>query len=309
MFIQEDDLKLNSWQFSQRKYLPWDMKMRLTAVRIREWYDNWGGQVYLSYSGGLDSTVLLDFIRKELGGSVPAVFCNTGLEFPEIVRFARGARGEFVEIAPRDRSGNRVTYQQVISTYGYPLISKETGEKVYKLRHGNLSERYKRYLLNGDERGKFGKLADKWKFLVSAPFETSSKCCEIMKKRPFHRFVRRREGSRILPQHRMKDSGGRINMPIPAAMCMMAGRLRASQLVSGQGRIFSGMWLRMTWRYVRYMAISFNVPMGLIILPANNVPAVCTVPWGLIWRRSLTGSRGCPGRIPGVMISVCVTQR
>lgn len=26
MFIREDDLKLNSWQFSQRKYLPWDMK-------------------------------------------------------------------------------------------------------------------------------------------------------------------------------------------------------------------------------------------------------------------------------------------
>ena len=118
MFIKEDDLKLNSWQFCQRKYLPWDMKMRLTAVRIREWHENWGGQVYLSYSGGLDSTVLLDFIRREIGDSVPAVFCNTGLEFPEIVRFARGARGEFREIEPRDRNGKRVTYQQVISTYG-----------------------------------------------------------------------------------------------------------------------------------------------------------------------------------------------
>ena len=51
VFIKEDDLKLNSWQFCQRKYLPWDMKMRLTAVRIREWHENWGGQVYLSYSG------------------------------------------------------------------------------------------------------------------------------------------------------------------------------------------------------------------------------------------------------------------
>ena len=44
--------------------------------------------MYLSYSGGLDSTVLLHMIRKELGNDVPAVFSNTGLEFPEIVRFA-----------------------------------------------------------------------------------------------------------------------------------------------------------------------------------------------------------------------------
>lgn len=54
-----DDLKLNEWQFSQKKYLPWETKLQLTKTRIQEWNDNWGGQVYLSYSGGLDSTVLL----------------------------------------------------------------------------------------------------------------------------------------------------------------------------------------------------------------------------------------------------------
>jgi len=48
MFIKEDDLKLNEWQFSQRKYLPWETKLQLTKSRIQEWNDNWGGQVYLS---------------------------------------------------------------------------------------------------------------------------------------------------------------------------------------------------------------------------------------------------------------------
>lgn len=95
MYIQEDDLKLNDWQFAQRKYLPYETKLRLTETRIREWHYNWAGQVYLSYSGGLDSTVLLHMIRKELGDDVPAVFSNTGLEFPEIVRFARKAPGVF----------------------------------------------------------------------------------------------------------------------------------------------------------------------------------------------------------------------
>ena len=64
MFIQEDDLKLNDWQFSQRKYLPYTAKKTLAERRIKEWYYNWDGQVYLSYSGGLDSTALLHMIRK-----------------------------------------------------------------------------------------------------------------------------------------------------------------------------------------------------------------------------------------------------
>ena len=67
MFIKEDDLKLNAWQFSQRKYLPWEMKQKLTVTRIKEWYENWDGDVYVRYSGGLDRTVLLHLVRRVLG--------------------------------------------------------------------------------------------------------------------------------------------------------------------------------------------------------------------------------------------------
>lgn len=191
MFIKEDDLKLNAWQFSQRKYLPYETKLLLTETRIREWYENWGGDVYLSYSGGLDSTVLLHLIRKVVGYDVPAVFSNTGLEFPEIVRFARKASGEFVEICPRDKMGKRIIYRDVILTHGYPVISKEVAQKVRKLRHGNLSGRYRNYLLYGDERGKFGKIPEKWKFLIDAPFDSTEKCCDIMKKGPFKEYAKK----------------------------------------------------------------------------------------------------------------------
>lgn len=190
MFIKEDSLKLNEWQYSQRKNLPWEIKLKLSITRIQEWYDNWGGQVYLSYSGGLDSTVLLHLIRKTVGNGVPAVFSNTGLEFPEIVRFARKASGEFKEIEPRNQEGKRISFRHVILTQGYPIVSKETAMKIRKLRHGNLSEKYRNYLLYGDERGKFGKLAEKWKFLINAPFDTSEKCCDLMKKNPFKKYVR-----------------------------------------------------------------------------------------------------------------------
>lgn len=188
MFIKEDDLKLNSWQFSQRKYLPYDAKIKLTETRIREWYENWDGQVKVSYSGGLDSTVLLHLVRKVVGEEVPAVFSNTGLEFPEIVRFARKASGEFVEIYPTDKNGKRITFKQVVETYGFPIVSKETARKIRKLRHGNLSDRYRNYLLNGDERGKFGMLPKKWRYLLDAPFDVSEKCCEVLKKAPFSKY-------------------------------------------------------------------------------------------------------------------------
>lgn len=74
--------------------------------------------------------------------------------------------------------------------FGFPLISKETALKVRKLRHGNLSDRYRNYLLYGDERGKFGVLAKKWRFFLATEYEISEKCCIILKKEPFARYER-----------------------------------------------------------------------------------------------------------------------
>ena len=139
--------------------------------------------VYVSFSGGIDSTVLVDLVRKEVG-RVPLVFVNTGLEYKEIKEFVSWF-DDVVILRPE------MSYREVIIEHGYPLISKETACKIRKLRHGNLSERYRNYLLNGDERGCFGKLADKWKFLLDAPFEISEKCCDIMKKNPMLYYSRK----------------------------------------------------------------------------------------------------------------------
>ena len=39
--------------------LPLEAKIVKTQLRIREWYEHWAGNVYVSFSGGKDSTVLL----------------------------------------------------------------------------------------------------------------------------------------------------------------------------------------------------------------------------------------------------------
>lgn len=183
MYIQDIDLKLKDWAFSQRKHLPYELKLKLSEQRIEDWYNHWEGKVYISFSGGLDSTVLLHMVRSILGDNIPAVFSNTGLEYPELVEHVKSFKN--ITIIRPDKS-----FRQVIKEYGYPVVSKETAAKVRKLRHGNLSDKYRNYLLNGDERGKLGKLSECWKILLEAPFDTSEKCCDVMKKNPFKKYHR-----------------------------------------------------------------------------------------------------------------------
>ena len=72
-----------------RQGLPLEAKLAMTKLRIREWVDNYGVDgVYVAFSGGKDSTVLLHLVR-EMYPDVPAVFSDTGLEFPEIREFVK----------------------------------------------------------------------------------------------------------------------------------------------------------------------------------------------------------------------------
>lgn len=232
MFIMDKDLKLNEWQFSQRKYLPYEAKIHLSSLRIKDWYDCHDGEVYISFSGGLDSTVLVDMVRKAVG-RVPLIFVNTGLEYKEIVSFV--SRYDDVTVLKPE-----ISFREVLKIYGYPLISKETAAKIRKLRHGNLSERYRNYLLNGDERGNFGKLAEKWKFLLQAPFDISEQCCLIMKKYPFYQYCKKTGGCRILGLPRTKGFEGRGNITKTGAMYIMRNSRNPSRWDFGPVRTYCG---------------------------------------------------------------------
>ena len=43
--------------------LPLEAKIEKTKLRLREYYEHFNGEVYVSFSGGKDSTVLLDIVR------------------------------------------------------------------------------------------------------------------------------------------------------------------------------------------------------------------------------------------------------
>ena len=109
------------WVLRQYQCLPLRAKIVMSQQRIREWYEHFDGNVFVSFSGGKDSTVLAHLVR-EIYPDVPLVFSNTGLEFQEVQKFAEKMGAD--EIRPRMR------FDEVISTYGYPIISKENAEAI-----------------------------------------------------------------------------------------------------------------------------------------------------------------------------------
>ena len=121
----------DSERLKELQALPLERKIAITQARIIEWFNFWEGAVYVSFSGGKDSTVLLDLVVKTIKAidptfEVPVVFSNTGLEYPEIQRFARDKGATFVT--------PKMNFVEVIKTYGYPLISKEVASAIYYAR-------------------------------------------------------------------------------------------------------------------------------------------------------------------------------
>lgn len=167
--------------------LPLDLKVMMTKARIREWVSHFGEDgVYVSFSGGKDSTVLLHIVREEYP-NIEAVFVNTGLEYPEIQKFVKSFENVTI-LRPK------MSFVEVIKKYGYPIVSKKVGHFVHYYKKGskwaklsyegknNKTEEYSDYI-----QSRYGE----WKNLVHLDFNISDKCCVVMKEKPLIDYKRK----------------------------------------------------------------------------------------------------------------------
>ena len=103
--------------------------MVMTRNRGRSLINEYGAEgVYISFSGGKDSTVLMDIVRKE-DRRIPAVFVDTWMEYPGIRQCVRKQENVTV-LKPV------MPLKEIISRYGWCFPSKDVAQTIWYARQG-----------------------------------------------------------------------------------------------------------------------------------------------------------------------------
>lgn len=127
----------------QRQAMPLKEKVEMSLERIWEWGQAFDGNISVGYSGGKDSEILL-YLARKVYPDIPAVFCNTGLEYPEILSQVKHT-DNVIRLRPR------IPFRRVIQDHGWPVISKKDSLHDYSY----LGDTYR-------ERERIRKKRDRW---------------------------------------------------------------------------------------------------------------------------------------------------
>lgn len=197
-------------------------KFQRSFAQVSVWYSYWNNEVYVSLSGGKDSTVLADICArwcKVVGKTLYLVFVSTGLEYPEIQKhvkiLAQWLRDKYEIEVVLEILRPEMRFDDVVRKYGYPIIGKSVADMVdlgrKNLEEGKYSLRLRSLGVMADEAESAGlempppeiierykKSVDgskferaKYKDLLYVDFRVSAHCCDIMKKKPLHEYSER----------------------------------------------------------------------------------------------------------------------
>ena len=117
------------YKFDSKVKLSYEGKVDYSRRLIRKAYEEFGDKLSVSCSFGKDSMVVL-YLAREVYPDIPVLWANTGVEFPETVKFAKKIAEEWdlniIECKPVK------TFWQCVEEYGFPWPRKirlKNGEK------------------------------------------------------------------------------------------------------------------------------------------------------------------------------------
>ena len=182
----------------------------MAQAKIMEWYYRFDGKVSISVSGGKDSAVLKDLARRCFP-DIEAVYVHTGLDFPEVSRFAMDTTNVTI-LKPAMR------FDEVVQKYGWCYPSKDVAHTIYYARKGSLWALERLQGINRDGTPSKFRQSNyaRWAHLVDSKFIISSLCCNVMKEAP-------------LDKHR-KETG---KHPIIGTMAAESGRRKQAWFQTG----------------------------------------------------------------------------
>lgn len=164
----------------QMQSLPLEAKIRMAENRIRIWYEEFDGNVYVARSGGKDSDVLGDIVKR-MYPNVPQIFVNTGLELDSVRIHGTAVADEVLR--------PEMNFVEVITKYGYPIISKSVAHSVGIARNNPDGKVMKNMFMNAQKGSRYD--YSKYSYLLNAPFRISDSCCQYSKKNPSRDYAKR----------------------------------------------------------------------------------------------------------------------
>lgn len=196
-----------------------EMAIDDAIMRIKREYERAEGKIYLSFSGGKDSTVLAEVIKMaDLPEKIPFVFANTRIEMDATYKFIKEYDYEnLIIVKPRKPFG------QVLKEYGKPAISKNKSEML-RTYQKNITDPLGFYrstvLITGEKITKgFVKTGKKSRYALAEKhfhflhpnlgYSIANKCCSYMKKYPFEDFSNEHDMNGTFTGVRVAEGGAR----------------------------------------------------------------------------------------------------
>lgn len=161
------------------KAMPLDLKIIKSKLLLQDAFSRFGDRIYVSYSGGKDSTVL-SHLTRSINPSVLHIFANTTCEYPETLKHVKWEKEEngmnLVIVRPYDKYGTPWNFRRVVQNEGFPMFSKVVANAIRTYRRARTEQTRQNSIEYITRRFK--------RFLNYKDSNISDRCCEKLKKNP-----------------------------------------------------------------------------------------------------------------------------